>query len=143
MKRLIPIIIMIVAIIYSSGCLNKEDDHEEEYQGIIDENASLSLFISNQAIDITYDPVDINVYIDHELMISDLFFADPHRVIRYDLNISYGNHTIIVSTKIGEYGIEDEFIIVMKFRAIIDFWGYGSNFDPLTFRILEGPPAIV
>ena len=42
MKRLIPIIIMIIAIIYSSGCLKKDDNHEEEYQGIIDENASLS-----------------------------------------------------------------------------------------------------
>lgn len=82
---------------------------DDENELLINAAENLTVYVSNQSI--CLNPVDISVKIDNQTAISDTFDVKGKRVIqhnwiKYKFRIPSGEHTISVTSNIGEAGLE-------------------------------------
>ena len=82
---------------------------------------TMHLYVSNQSFAI--DPVDIQIRIDGELLVSDTFeVLNQHNWIRYDLELTVGEHVINATALDGEVELHETFQVAAETWSLVEFW---------------------
>ena len=108
------------------------------------------LYVSDQSFNIS--PVDISIFIDGKLAISEDFDVAGSRVPQHNwkqfqFNLEQGNHTIKAVSERGDAILEESFEVKQKNWAVIDYWYYptvegGAGPTPKHFTFHIGDSTI-
>lgn len=136
------IFIILLASMTFTGCINRSNDEEVvERKGITIDNPNLSICVSNQC-GYNFDPIHLLIFLDNKVVVNDEFIADEHRIITYQFNISFGEHSILIHSQRDNYYHYENFTITRPIWGLVNYWGNSSSRKPIKFRILNGPPSI-
>lgn len=110
-----------------------------------DPNGDFILYVGNQSFD--EDPVDVTVHIDGKKAVeADFYVKNQHNWIMHRFSLPAGLHRLTATSKKGKASLDEEFEIIDKHWAVIDYWYYptlrgGAGPTPrhFIFRIQDSP----
>jgi len=114
-KRIKHIVLSIALATLITGCNEKNSSSDNtlpaiEPNNILDPNGNFSLYVSNQSFEI--DPVDMIVSIDGVRIVANHYtVGKQHTLIEYKLNLSPGDHTIHVVSRLGDATLTETFTL--------------------------------
>lgn len=95
------------------------------------------LWVSNQSFDV--DPVDIEVYVDDQQVVCDLFRVESqHTWVLFELELSEGEHSVRAVGLEGHIELVESFTVSDEHWGLVEFWTEeGRNF--FTFHVQDEP----
>ena len=118
LKKLILIVFVALLI---SGCSTGNDNN-------------FILYVSDQSFDIS--PVDMKIYVDGQLIIDDDFeVGNQHNWKKYEYKLGIGKHTIKAVSQKGDAVLEEDFFVLNKRWAVLDYWSSQTTSRKFIFEI--------